>query len=267
MVASREQGRHGDISAAFHRRSFTAAIGLVKLGFFQLGCHGNPGTAGEALASARDAGSGRVAGRIILPKGPRPLVNDINAILDKIKDLEKELEERLRGSQNKLLYTVNRKKVLFSEKVRQNHRLFAAKLSDYVYDSGLLIILTIPLVWSALIPMLVLDAMVVIFQAVCFPVYGIPRVKRGDYVVIDRHKLGYLNWMEKLNCVYCGYFNGLIGFVREVAARTEQYWCPVRHARPIKSVHGRYRHFFEYGDAKGYREGLPEVRGKFDDLE
>ncbi|MBF0514675.1 MAG: hypothetical protein HQK81_11535 [Desulfovibrionaceae bacterium] len=193
-------------------------------------------------------------------------MSKIDEILNKIHALESELAAELREGQNKLLYTVTRKKILFSEKVRENHRLFAAKLSDYVYDSGLLIILTIPVIWSALIPALVLDAVVSLYQLASFPVYGIPRVKRGEYVVIDRHKLGYLNWMEKLNCLYCGYFNGLMGYVREVAARTEQYWCPIRHARALKSVHGRYRHFFEYGDAKGYREGLASVRKKFGDV-
>ena len=28
---------------------------------------------------------------------------------------------------------------------------------------------------------------------------------------------------KKLNCVYCGYANGVIGHAREIAARTEQY--------------------------------------------
>ena len=194
-------------------------------------------------------------------------MNKINDILDKIHALENELAAELRQGQDKLWYTVGRKKIQFSEKVRENHKLFAAKLSDYVYDSGLLIILTIPVIWSALIPALILDGVIYLYQLVSFPVYGIPRVKRGEYIIIDHQKLGYLNWMEKLNCIYCGYFNGLMGYLREVAARTEQYWCPIRHARPLKSVHGRYRHFFEYGDAQGYREGLASVRKKFDDLE
>jgi hypothetical protein len=29
-----------------------------------------------------------------------------------------------------------------------------------------------------------------------------------------------------VNCVYCGYFNGLIAYVQEIAARTEQFWLP-----------------------------------------
>jgi hypothetical protein len=98
------------------------------------------------------------------------------------------------------------------------------------------------------------------YQWLCFPVYGIPRVRRTRYFVIDRHKLAYLNAIEKANCVYCGYANGLLAYVREVAARTEQYWCPIKHARQIPAPHHRYQRFFDYGDAAGYRHGLPRMR-------
>jgi hypothetical protein len=193
-------------------------------------------------------------------------MSKIDEILGRIAELEQELAQELRRTEDDILYTIHRKKVLFSEEIRKCHRELAARLSDYVYDSGMLIILTIPLIWGALIPAVILDVVVMAYQWACFPIYGIPRVKRSEYVVIDRHALSYLNVIEKLNCVYCGYFNGVMSYVREVAARTEQYWCPIRHARPVQSVHGRYKHFFAYGDAESYRRGLEGVRRKFDDV-
>jgi hypothetical protein len=60
-------------------------------------------------------------------------------------------------------------------------------------------------------------------------------------VVIDRHRLGYLNPVQKLNCVFCGYGNGVIAYAREITARTEQYWCPIKHALKVKGSHDRYR--------------------------
>lgn len=192
-------------------------------------------------------------------------MSKVDDILQRIETLEKELLEELRKTEHEFLYTIRDKKVRFSDEVRQYHRQMALKWLDYVYESGTMKILTIPIIWSALIPAAFLDLVVNVFQLVCFPIYGIPRVKRGEYIVMDRHVLSYLNWIEKFNCAYCSYFNGLIAYVGEVAARTEQYWCPVRHARPLKSVHSRYRHFFEYGDAKGYRERLEEVRRRFGD--
>jgi hypothetical protein len=192
-------------------------------------------------------------------------MSKVDDILQRIETLEKELLEELRKTEHEFLYTIRDKKVRFSEEVRQYHRQMALKWLDYVYESGTMKILTIPIIWSALIPAAFMDLSVSVFQLICFPIYGIPRVKRGEYIVMDRHVLSYLNWIEKFNCAYCSYFNGLIAYVGEVAARTEQYWCPVRHARPLKSVHSRYRHFFEYGDAKGYRERLEEVRRRFSD--
>jgi hypothetical protein len=192
-------------------------------------------------------------------------MSKVDEILDRIEVLEKELLEELHKTEDELLYTIRDKKVRFSEEVKQYHRKMALKWLDYVYESGTMKILTIPVIWLALIPAAFMDLVVNVYQLVCFPIYGIPRVRRGEYVIMDRHVLSYLNWLEKLNCAYCSYFNGLIAYVTEVAARTEQYWCPVRHARPLKSVHSRYRHFFEYGDAKGYRERLEEVRRRFGD--
>lgn len=194
-------------------------------------------------------------------------MNALTDILERISELEKEVTRELAQRREVLRFTVEKKKIRFSEEVRQHHQELVTKFSDYVYDNGLLIILTIPIIWAPLVPAFMLDLVVWLYQLICFPIYGIPRVKRADYVVIDRHQLQYLNWLEKVNCMYCGYFNGLMSYVREVAARTEQYWCPVRHARPVKSVHGRYKTFFEYGDADGYRDGLEEVRKRFDDVD
>ena len=193
-------------------------------------------------------------------------MSKVDEILNKMEALEKELVEELRAIEPKLLYTIQDKKVRFNAEVKKQHKLLVRKWFNYVYDSGFMIVLTIPLVWAALIPVLVLDAVICLYQLICFPVYGIPFVKRGEYIVLDRQSLRYLNVLEKVNCSYCAYFNGVMGYVREVAARTEQYWCPIRHARPIKPVHSRYRHFVPFGDAEAYRKELAEVRKRFEDV-
>lgn len=120
--------------------------------------------------------------------------------------------------------------------------------------------LTIPFIYWLVLPLALLDISVSIYQWVCFPLYGIARVRRDRYFVLDRHRLPYLNAIEKVNCVYCGYATGVLAFVREVASRTEQYWCPIKHARTIAAPHRRYTGFFDYGDSTGYRRGLPRLR-------
>ena len=104
-------------------------------------------------------------------------------------------------------------------------------------------------------------------MAVAGGLYRLPRVPRRDYIVIDRHHLGYLNALQKLNCVYCGYVTGLIGWTREIASVTEQYWCPIKHFHCVKCAHKRYKNFLNFGDGEGYAHQLDRIRKEFGDLE
>ena len=130
----------------------------------------------------------------------------------------------------------------------------------YLLGADIATLQTAPLIYSMLVPFLLLDAWVTAYQAICFRAWGIRRVRRRDYFAIDRHKLPYLNAIERVHCLYCSYANGLSAYVREISARTEQYWCPIRHAGPIAEPHRRYQDFVAYGDGAGYRKQLPSLR-------
>ncbi len=133
-------------------------------------------------------------------------------------------------------------------------------LWEYIKSAKAGYIITAPVIYAMIIPALVMDLFVTIYQAVCFPVYKIRKVKRGDYIVFDRHRLKYLNVLQKLNCLYCAYFNGLIAYVQEIASRTEQFWCPIRHARRVRNAHRRYWRFLRYGDGKDLKESWLKLR-------
>ncbi len=121
-------------------------------------------------------------------------------------------------------------------------------------------LLTAPLIYSLLLPIALLDLWATLFQQVCFRVYGVPRVRRADYLRLDRHRLPYLDAVGRLNCVYCGYSNGVIAYAREIAARTEQYWCPIKHGDAPAGVHDRYESFADFGDAAGYEARAERLR-------
>jgi hypothetical protein len=121
-------------------------------------------------------------------------------------------------------------------------------------------LLTTPLIYSLSVPLALLDAWITLYQWICFPIYGIRIVRRRSYFVFDRRLLHYLTTIEKLHCAYCSYATGLFAYVREVTARTEQYWCPIKHARPVRGAHSRYRRFAGYADAAAYRHRLPVLR-------
>ena len=190
----------------------------------------------------------------------------LHSLLEKIKQLEQDLLEEIQKQQKEFFYEVREKKVLFEREIRLRHKRLLKRIHRYLYEARILNIITAPVIWACLFPALLIDLSLTVFQTICFPVYGIPKVKRADYIMLDRIYLAYLNPIEKMNCLYCGYFNGVASYVREIGARTEQYWCPIKHARQQKGVHSRYKNFIHYGDAETYRAKLEEIRNNFDDL-
>jgi hypothetical protein len=176
----------------------------------------------------------------------------------RIKALEGDLELELAKRRAGLRYGLERGKTIFEEEVRQLHAQARTSLRRYVFNARPLVVLSAPFIYALILPLLLLHACVAIYQAICFPIYGIEKVRRGDYIVFDRQYLSYLNALEKMNCAYCSYANGLIAYVGEVAARTEAYWCPIKHARRLAYTHRHYAAFCDYGDAEAYRKVLDE---------
>lgn len=191
----------------------------------------------------------------------------IDEITEQIKALEAELEQELRKKHDEFFYTIENSKAIFEDKVINEGKAKITSSIKYLSAFPIGAVLTIPFIWAMMIPALVVDIFVTIYQYVCFPIYKIPKVKRSDYIIIDRYNLFYLDKVERINCWYCEYFNGVIYYVREIAARTEQYWCPIKHSKAIKDKHSRYDKFFEYGDFITYRKNLKKRRRDFRDLE
>ncbi|KIM11545.1 MAG: hypothetical protein KU37_04900 [Sulfuricurvum sp. PC08-66] len=187
----------------------------------------------------------------------------IDAIIAKIKELESELESQIQEEYDHFACEIAKKR----EEIRERYQRDKISTLRYILSTPLWFFLTVPVIWGVLIPALFLDAVVTFYQWFCFPIYKIQKVKRSDYITYDRHKLDYLNTLEKINCLYCSYFNGLMAYVSEVSARTEQFWCPIRHAKRIKSMHSRYANFIEYGDSKSYREELESLRKALEALD
>lgn len=133
-------------------------------------------------------------------------------------------------------------------------------LFTYITHGDLPTLFIAPVIYSLVLPLALLDAWATLYQWICFSVLGIARVRRRSFFVLDRHRLPYLNVLEKMNCTFCSYANGVLGYVREIQARTEVYWCPIKHRKMVVHPHGRYGDFFEYGDAAAFRRGLNAQR-------
>ncbi len=184
----------------------------------------------------------------------------IEGLLVKMRALEEELEAAFHEQEGKFVYKIKGRRVRFESQVKSAHLQLKVRWADYFHQTPPRHLFSAPVVYAMLLPLVLLDVSLFIFQQVCFRAYRIPRVRRGDYVVIDRHMLAYLNLFEKFNCIYCGYGNGVLSYAREISARTEQYWCPIKHARRVKTPHGRYDSFMAYGEAEGFHTRLKEQR-------
>ena len=183
-----------------------------------------------------------------------------DTILARIRELQDDLEADFERRRAAFRYGFSNGRVQFEEEIRRQHREMRVRFSTFLRRARPMTIVTAPVIYAMIVPFVILDAFVTVYQAVCFPAYGIDKVRRADFIRIDRHHLAYLNALQKLNCVYCGYCNGLIGYVQEIAGRTEAYWCPIKHAARIGTHHAYYAQFVDYGDADRFEEGLQEMR-------
>ena len=184
----------------------------------------------------------------------------IRQLLDQMSALEDDLRREVQAQEASALYQIKGKRVEFEAAVRQAHRKLKTGFLRWLITYRPQNLITGPIIYSMIVPMLILDLCVSFYQATCFPIYGITKVRRGDYIVFDRQQLGYLNFIEKFHCTYCAYGNGLIAFVSEIIGRTEEYFCPIKHARTMLGPHSRYARFLAYGDAHDYEARLEKFR-------
>ena len=189
----------------------------------------------------------------------------IDELLTRIAAHEHELERELDRARAQWRYRVEAGHVRFEKEMREAHLRLRQSIPRFFRESEILSIVTAPIIYLMIVPIAFLDSWVSLYQAICFRAYGIARVNRSAYILLDRQHLAYLNGIEKINCMFCGYANGVFAYVREVAARTEQYWCPIRHAKRVHAPHPHYREFVDYGDAEGYRRRLIPLREELAD--
>lgn len=185
---------------------------------------------------------------------------ELAELMDKMKAVEAEIETELSRRREELRFHFEKRKIVFEHDIEALQRAIRVRATKYLFNANPLMVLTAPVIYSLIVPFVLIDLMVMAYQAICFPVYGIPKVRRRDYLVFDRHHLAYLNIIEKVNCAYCSYCNGVAGFVREVTARTEIYWCPIKHARRLLGPHPYYVGFADFGDAAGFRNKMTALK-------
>ena len=184
----------------------------------------------------------------------------ISQILARMATLEDELRTAVQQQEHKMFFEIKGKRIEFERTVKAAHKKLKKGFLRWLITDRPQNLITGPIIYTMIIPLMMLDACVSFYQAVCFPIYRVAKVRRSDFIVFDRRHLGYLNFIEKFHCTYCEYGTGLMGYMGEILARTEQYFCPIKHAHKILGTHSRYNRFLDYGEADAYEAKLNEFR-------
>jgi hypothetical protein len=184
----------------------------------------------------------------------------VNHLLNQMAAIEEELLVALHEQESSVLFQIRGKRVEFEHSIREAHGRLKTGIFHWLVTYRPQNLITGPVIYGMIIPLAILDLFVSFYQATCFPIYGVPKARRGDYIVFDRQKLEYLNFIEKFHCTYCAYGAGLIAYVGEIVSRTEQYFCPIKHAHKILGTHSRYARFLDYGEAADYESRLEAFR-------
>lgn len=188
------------------------------------------------------------------------MATHLDRLTEKLREVEAEIEVEMTRRREAMRFHLDNRRIVFEQEVSRLHREIKTRLSRYLIDARPLVMLVAPVIYALIIPIVLLDLAVMAYQAICFPIYRIPKVRRRDYLVFDRNHLAYLNAIEKFNCAYCSYANGMAAFFREVAARTEVYWCPIKQARRVLGPHPHYQGFADFGDAEGFRGKISAMK-------
>jgi len=191
----------------------------------------------------------------------------VNNIISEIRALEEELEALIAHQQTDLRYKVNGAKMEFEKTILAKQKALKMGLIQWLSRSRVRSIASIPFIYGMALPLGFMHLSIELYQAICFPLYNIPKVKRGHYFTADRQQLPYLNIIEKFNCAYCSYGNAVIAYTREIIGRTELYWCPIKHAKKTLGTHKHYQQFMNFGEYENYHQKAKKLRDELSDLD
>lgn len=195
------------------------------------------------------------------------MIGKINSIIDEIRKLEDELEELIIEHQQSFLYKVKGAKIEFETTILAQQEALKMSLTQWLKASRIQSIISIPFIYGMIIPIALMHLTIEVYQAICFPLYNIPKAKRSDYFIADRQQLPYLNIIEKINCAYCSYGNAVIAYTREIIGRTELYWCPIKHAKKTLGTHKYYQQFLSFGEFEDYHDKTAKLRVHLSELD
>ncbi|MFA5831409.1 MAG: hypothetical protein WC878_06265 [Candidatus Paceibacterota bacterium] len=143
------------------------------------------------------------------------------------RELEREIEKRNVG----LRIGLEEGREKFDRELFRLHQTLKIGTWSYIKKIGFWVIATSPIIYSGIIFILLLDVCMTLCQYACFWAFNIPVLPRTGYFVFERMYLSFLNAIQKVNCGYCSYGNGLMAYDSAILARMEYLWNPEKQEK------------------------------------
>lgn len=178
----------------------------------------------------------------------------IKQLQEKIDELETSLQKEYSRLAEKYGFSVKQKRIEFIKNFRDRNKTFRIPAWRHTIPVNIRHLIALPLIYFMVIPVLILDFFVTLYNWTALPLYRIPIVKRSEFIVYDRQFLDYLNFLQKVACLYCTYANGVIAYAVEIGGRTERYWCPIKAANKPKVHNDWYNDYADYGNPEEWNE-------------
>ncbi len=183
----------------------------------------------------------------------------IKKILENIDVLHDSLQKEYDRLAKKYGFSISKRRIIFLKKFNDRNRSLRIPTWRYAVPRNIRHFVSIPFIYMMIVPAVILDMFLSIYNTVALPLYHIPKVRRQDHFIFDRQFLAYLNTIQKINCIYCSYVNGLFSYASEIGARTERYWCPIKASHRPKYYHSWYKDFADYGSPEQWSEKFNQV--------
>jgi hypothetical protein len=113
-------------------------------------------------------------------------------MLEKIDGLNKAMEREYARLAKRYGFSLRGRRVIFLKNIRKRNRQFRISSWRYIIPKNIRHVLSLPFIYSMIIPAVILDIFLTLYHHVAFSLYHIPKVRRRDYIVFDRRFLDYL---------------------------------------------------------------------------
>jgi hypothetical protein len=105
------------------------------------------------------------------------MTTQLDELLERLRSVEAEIEAELTKRREELRFHLENRRIVFEQEVLRIHRELKTRATRYLIDANPLMILTAPVIYSLIVPITLLDLFVMAYQAICFPICRIPKVR------------------------------------------------------------------------------------------